>query len=52
MNCEDAIKLAITTLSQNLENKQKLNPNSLEIINIVENEKDCRVPLEKYSKHL
>jgi proteasome alpha subunit len=51
-SCEDAIKLAITTLSQNLENKQKLNPNSLEIINIVENEKDSRVPLEKYSKLL
>ncbi len=52
LSCEDAIKLAITTLSQNLENKQKLNPNSLEIINIVENEKDSRVPLEKYSKLL
>lgn len=52
LSCEDAIKLAISTLSQNLENKQKLNPNSLEIINIVENEKDCRVPLEKYSKFL
>jgi proteasome alpha subunit len=52
MGFEDATKLAINTLSQNLENKQKLNPNSLEIINIVQNEKDCRVPLEKYSKYL
>jgi proteasome alpha subunit len=52
MSYEDAMKLAIATLSQNLENKQKLNPNSLEIINIVENEKDSRVSLEKYSKLL
>ncbi len=52
LSFDDAIKLAINTLSQNLETKQKLNPKSLEIIDINENKQECRVSLEKYSKFL
>ena len=49
---DDAIKLAIKTLSQNLDAKQKLNPKSLEIIDVTENNNDAVVSLDKYSKFL
>ncbi len=52
LSFEEAIKLAINALSQNLETKQKLNPKSLEIINIDEKKQEAKVPLEKYAKLL
>jgi proteasome alpha subunit len=52
LNLDDAIKLAINTLNQNLESKQKLNSKSLEVINICEDNKNSVLPLSKYSKYL
>ncbi len=49
MSFEDALKLAIKTISLNLEAKQKLDGNNLEVINITE-KNDAIVPFEKYSK--
>lgn len=53
LSFEDALELAIKAISLNLEPKQKLNPQSLEVINIIENGTNgIVVPLEKYSKLL
>lgn len=53
LSLEEAIELGIKTISLNLEPKQKLNSQSLEVINIIENgTNEVVVPLEKYSKLL
>ena len=53
LSFEDALDLGIKAISLNLESKQKLNPQSLEVINIIENGTNGSVvPLEKYSKLL
>jgi proteasome alpha subunit len=52
ISLETAIKLGIKALSLNLDNKEKLNPKSLEVINITEDNHDSVVPLDKYSKYL
>ncbi|NCP71831.1 archaeal proteasome endopeptidase complex subunit alpha [archaeon] len=49
LNFEDALKLAIKTLSLNLEAKQKLDSKNIEVIHINDNN-DSVVPFEKYSK--
>jgi len=51
LSFDDALKLAIKTLSLNLEAKQKLDVKNIEVLNITEN-KDAIVPVEKYSKLL
>jgi len=52
MNFEDALKLGIKTLSLNLEAKQKLNPNYIEVLNITEGQKNPIVPKEKLVKYI
>ncbi len=53
LSFEEALTIAIKAISLNLEPKQKLNPQSIQVINIAENgDQDAIVPLEKYSKLL
>lgn len=51
LSAEDAIELSLKALSLNLEDKQKLNPKSIEVINITENNSEHIIPLNKYSKY-
>ncbi len=50
MSFDDALKLAIKTLTLNLEPKQKLEANNIEVINITEDERKAIVSQDKYSK--
>jgi len=53
LNLEEALAIGIKAISLNLEPKQKLNSQSIEVINITDNgNMDTIVPLEKYSKLL
>jgi len=52
MSFEDALKLAIKTISLNLEDKQKLDAKNIEVINIISKDKKGIVPIEKFSKYL
>jgi 20S proteasome alpha/beta subunit len=53
LSFDDALTLGIKAISLNLEPKQKLNPQGIEVINISDNgNTDAVVPLEKYSKQL
>jgi proteasome alpha subunit len=52
MSFDEALKLAIKTISLNLESKQKLNANNIEVINITENSGEVIVPNTKYSKYI
>ncbi len=50
MSFDDALKLAIKTITLNLEPKQKLEADNIEVINITEDERKAIVPQDKYSK--
>ena len=50
MSFDDALKLAIKTITLNLEAKQKLDGNNIEVLNITENDGKTFVPVEKYAK--
>ncbi|MFA5745922.1 MAG: archaeal proteasome endopeptidase complex subunit alpha [archaeon] len=53
LSFEDAMEIGIKAIALNLEPKHKLNPQSIEVINISENGNNGTVvPLEKYSKLL
>ncbi|MCK9292942.1 MAG: archaeal proteasome endopeptidase complex subunit alpha [archaeon] len=52
MSFDDALRLAIKTISLNLEPKQKLNSKNLEVINVTDSENNISVPIEKYNKYL
>lgn len=51
LSFDDALKLAIKTLSLNLDAKQKLDPNNIEVLNITE-KNDAIVLKDKFSKYL
>lgn len=53
LSFDDALTIGIKAISLNLEPKQKLNAQGIEVINITDNgNTDAIVPLEKYSKLL
>ncbi|HOZ35865.1 MAG TPA: archaeal proteasome endopeptidase complex subunit alpha [archaeon] len=53
LSFEDALTIGIKAISLNLEPKQKLNVQGIEVINVTDNgNTDAVVPLEKYSKLL
>jgi proteasome alpha subunit len=53
LSFEDALAVGIKAISLNLEPKQKLNAQGIEVINVTDNgNADAVVPLEKYSKLL
>ncbi|HNW05608.1 MAG TPA: archaeal proteasome endopeptidase complex subunit alpha [archaeon] len=53
LSFEDALAIGIKAISLNLEPKQKLNAQSIEVINVTDNgNTNAVVPLEKYSKLL
>lgn len=53
LSFDDALTIGIKAISLNLEPKQKLNAQGIEVINITDNgNMDAIVPLEKYSKLL